>query len=114
MSVSSKCRASILGLADRCVERRLNPEDLLTTDQSRVVETSSGYAVVEPVTRLNQGQVLLILCAGHTQFAKLQGRALITNDGEAIEGEAREEVEVLGRVTYFINSTMRGDDCPVI
>lgn len=95
------------------IERRLNPEDLLTTDQSRIVETSAGYAVVEPVSKLNQGQVLLILCDGHTQFAKLQGRALIMDDGEAIEGEAAEEVEVLGRVTYFINRT-REDEKPTI
>lgn len=95
------------------IERRLNPEDLLTTDQSRIVETATGYAVIEPVTKLSQGQVLLILCGGYTQFAKLQGRSLITDDGEAIEGEAAEEVEVLGRVTFFINRTIRGDDCPV-
>ncbi|KKY88150.1 hypothetical protein OA46_05890 [Enterobacter cloacae] len=95
------------------IERRLNPEDMLTTDQSRIVETANGYAVIEPVTKLSQGQVLLILCGGYTQFAKLQGRSLITDDGEAIEGEAAEEVEVLGRVTFFINRTIRGDDCPV-
>lgn len=94
------------------VERRLNPEDLLTTDQSRIVETATGYAVIEPVTKLSQGQVLLILSDGYTQFAKLQGRSLITDDGEAIEGEAAEEVEVLGRVTYFINST-NSDHSPV-
>lgn len=94
------------------IERRLNPEDLLTTDQSRIVETATGYAVIEPVTKLSQGQVLLILCGGYTQFAKLQGRSLITDDGEAIEGEAAEEVEVLGRVTYFINST-NADPSPV-
>lgn len=94
------------------VERRLNPEDLLTTDQSRIVETATGYAVIEPVTKLSQGQVLLILSGGYTQFAKLQGRSLITDDGEAIEGEAAEEVEVLGRVTYFINST-NSDHSPV-
>ena len=94
------------------VERRLNPEDLLTTDQSRIVETATGYAVIEPVTKLSQGQVLLILSSGYTQFAKLQGRLLITDDGEAIEGEAAEEVEVLGRVTYFINST-NSDHSPV-
>lgn len=95
------------------IERRLNPEDMLTTDQSRIVETATGYAVIEPVTKLTQGQVLLILCGGYTQFAKLQGRSLITDDGEAIEGEAAEEVEVLGRVTFFVNRTIRGDDCPV-
>ncbi|WP_286931965.1 hypothetical protein [Leclercia sp. UBA5958] len=94
------------------IERRLNPEDLLTTDQSRIVETATGYAVIEPVTKLSQGQVLLILSGGYTQFAKLQGRSLITDDGEAIEGEAMGEVEVMGRVTYFINRALE-DEAPV-
>lgn len=94
------------------IERRLNPEDLLTTDQSRIVETSEGYAVIEPVAKIPQGEVLLILCEGGTQFAKLQGRALITSDGEAIEGEAANDIEVLGRVTFFINRAS-DDSCPI-
>lgn len=92
------------------VERRLNPEDMLTTDQSRILETSTGYAVIEPVSKLKQGMLLILLCDGHTQFAKLQGRSLITEDGEAIEGEAAEEVEVLGRVTFFINRIQEDDN----
>jgi len=55
-----------------------------------------------------EGHVLLVKCYGRTQFAKLRGRALITDDGEAIEGDAVEEVEVMGRVTFFINSTDDG------
>ncbi len=95
------------------VERRLCPETICNVGiDTRFLETSSGYAVIEPVTRLVQGQVLLILVDGRTQFAKLRGRALITDDGEAIEGEAAEEVEVMGRVTYFINSA-DADDRPV-
>lgn len=72
---------------------------------------SLGFAVIEPVSR--QGQVLLILGRGRTQFAIFRGKALITEDGEAIEGAAAEEVEVMGRVTYFINST-DADDVPTI
>ena len=92
------------------VEQRLTPERICGIGMdSRILETSSGFAVIEPVTRLVQGQVLLILSGGQTQFAKLRGRALITDDGEAIEGEAAEEVEVLGRVTFFINSALQDD-----
>lgn len=79
---------------------------------TRILETSSGFALIEPVTRLVQGQVLLILSGGRTQFATLRGKALITDDGEAIEGAATEEVEVMGRVTFFINST-DADESPV-
>ncbi|MFH2244830.1 hypothetical protein ABK706_10460 [Enterobacter sichuanensis] len=38
---------------------------------------------------------------------------LITDDGEAIEGAALAEVEVLGVATFFINR-VRDDDSPVM
>jgi len=96
------------------VETSLTPESICGIGiDSRILETSSGFAVIEPVTRLVHGQVLLILSGGQTQFAKFMGKALITDDGEAIEGAAAEEVEVMGRVTYFINST-DSDDVPTI
>lgn len=95
------------------VEQRLTPERICGIGiDTRILETSSGFALIEPVTRLVQGQVLLILSGGRTQFARVMGRALICDDGEAIEGEAAAEVEVLGRVTFFINST-DVDDIPV-
>lgn len=94
------------------VEQRLSPASICTTNESRILETSSGFAVIEPVSRLVQNQVLLILSGGRTQFAKVMGRALICDDGEAIEGSAAEEVKVMGRVTFFINSTDE-DDRPV-
>ncbi len=96
------------------IERRLTPELICGVGiDTRILETSSGFAVIEPVSRLVQGQVLLILSGGSTQFAIFRGQALITDDGEAIEGTAAEEVEVMGRVTYFINSTDT-DDVPTI
>lgn len=95
------------------VAPRLSPEIICGIGlDSRILETSSGFAVIEPVSRLVQGQVLLILSGGQTQFARFLGKALITEDGEAIEGDAVEGVEVMGRVTFFINS-VDGDKCPV-
>ncbi|HFD3366460.1 TPA: hypothetical protein ACF26T_001319 [Escherichia coli] len=92
------------------VEQRLTPERICCVGiDTRIMETSSGFAIIEPVTRLVQNQVLLILSGGRTQFARVMGGALICDDGEAIEGEAAEEVEVLGRVTYFINSMLQDD-----
>lgn len=94
------------------VERQLSPSVLCNIGaESRVLETDVGFAIIEPVTKKSQGDVLLILCDGHTQFAKLMGKSLITDDGEAIEGPILEEVEVLGRVTFFINRAIN-DDCP--
>ena len=92
------------------VAPRLTPEIICGVGiDSRILETSSGFAVIEPCNRLVQNQVLLILSGGRTQFARVMGRALITDDGEAIDGSAAEEVEVLGRVTFFINRAMEDD-----
>lgn len=80
---------------------------------TRVVETSAGYAVIDVSRRPKQGDTLLINYDGRTEFAKLMGRAFITVDGEAIEGEALDDVEVAGVVTHtIINLTL--DDYPVI
>lgn len=69
---------------------------------TRVVETSSGYAVIDVSRRPKQGDTLLINYDGRTEFAKLMGMAFITVDGEAIEGEALDDVEVGGVVTHTI------------
>ncbi len=95
------------------IEDRFSPHDMCTTENSRILETSDGYAVIDPVIKLNPGEVLLILTDGHTQFARLQGRALITSDGEAIEGEALEGVEVMGKMSYFIKRALQ-DNGPTI
>lgn len=92
------------------VEHRLCPETICGIGiDSRILETSSGVAVIGPVSQRVPNQVLLILSGGRTQFARGMGRVLITDDGEAIEGAAAEEAEVLGRVTFFINSVMQDD-----
>ncbi|EFE7708770.1 hypothetical protein [Escherichia coli] len=96
------------------VAPRLSPEIICGIGMdSRILETSSGFAVIEPCTRLVQNQVLLILSGGRTQFARVMGRALICDDGEAIEGEALDGVTVIGPVTALINAVGRDDDCPV-
>ena len=96
------------------VSQQMTPELICGVGiDTRILETSSGFALIEPVTRLVQGQVLLILSGGRTQFARVMGRALICDDGEAIEGEALDGVTVIGPVTALINAVGRDDDCPV-
>lgn len=62
--------------------------------------------------KVKQGSILLIRSGGELQFAKLMGRSFITVEGESIEGDAMDEVEVLGVATHVIND-MRQDDSPV-
>ncbi|HHT0275194.1 TPA: hypothetical protein ACTW87_000624 [Klebsiella oxytoca] len=79
---------------------------------SHVIATDRGYVVLDLSLKVTQGSVLLIRLAGQLQFAKLMGQSFITVEGESIEGEAMDEVEVLGVATHVIND-MRQDDSPV-
>lgn len=49
-----------------------------------------------------QGSQVLIQHGGGTELATLRGKSLITEDGEAIEGEALDDVTVIGVVTFTI------------
>ncbi|UWZ71729.1 hypothetical protein NP224_15865 [Klebsiella michiganensis] len=79
---------------------------------SQVIETDRGYVVLDLSLKVTQGSVVLIRVAGEMHFAKLMGKSFITSEGESIEGEALDDVEVLGVATHVIND-MRQDDSPV-
>lgn len=81
---------------------------------SRILETSEGYAVIDVSLNVRHGDTLAVLAGGEVQFVKLAGKALITEDGEAIEGSALEEVVVIGRVTFFIIRALSDDSYPTI
>lgn len=79
---------------------------------SRVISTDSGFAVLDLSLKAKQGSTVLIRHAGFMEFAKILDRAFITMEGEAIEGEALDDVEVIGVVTYTIHNVMQ-DSSPV-
>lgn len=76
---------------------------------SRVIPTDRGYVVLDLSLKVKQGSIMLIRSAGELQFAKLMGRSFITVEGESIEGDAMDEVEVLGVATHAINDMRQGD-----
>lgn len=49
-----------------------------------------------------QGSQVLIQHGGGTELSTLRGKSLITEDGEAIAGEALDDVTVAGVVTHII------------
>ncbi|HCM7359278.1 TPA: hypothetical protein N3288_001723 [Klebsiella aerogenes] len=86
-----------------------------TGPNTRTVETATGYAVIDVSLKPKQNSTVMIAYSGITDFAKVMGRSLITRDGEAIEGDALDEVEVKGVVTFIINRAFQDDDgCPVM
>ncbi|STU22854.1 Uncharacterised protein [Klebsiella pneumoniae] len=100
--------------ANDFAESRVSMDTICDIDANKlIVETSDGYAVIDVSRRPVQGDTVLIRYDGRMEFAKVMGRALITADGEAIEGEALDDVEVGGVVTHTIIDLQR-DDAPVI
>lgn len=90
--------------ADDYIETTLTPEILCHIDANcHVIETDSGYAVIDRSIRPASGDLVLAMYDGRSQFAKWMGRSLITNEGEAIEGDALDGVTVFGVLTYTIN-----------
>ncbi len=88
------------------------PESFLPTS-ANIVETQDGYDLIENASEFKRGDTLLIWFCGRQQHAYWAGDALITDDGEAIEGEALEDVRLVGVVTHTI-SQVWVDDNPVM
>ena len=97
------------------VQRPLCLNELFNVNgNTLLIETSSGWAVIDKSRRPDPGIVLLVNVDGYNQFARWMGDALITEEGEAIEGEALDGVTVIGVVIALINAVERDDDCPVL
>lgn len=97
------------------VEVRLTVDKLCGTGpNTRIVQTETGYVVVDFSVKPKQGDTVLIQHSGGTDFTKIMGKAFITRDGEALEGEALDDVTVAGVVTFVINLALpNNDECPV-
>ncbi len=93
------------------VEGRLTVDKLCGTGpNTRIVQTETGYAVVDFAVKPKQQDTVLIQYSGGTDFARLMGKAFITRDGEALEGEALDDVVVIGVVTFIINCLLKDSD----
>ncbi|EUM09859.1 MULTISPECIES: hypothetical protein [Enterobacter cloacae complex] len=84
-----------------------------TPPSASIVETLEGYDVIEKGEQFERGNTLLIWFCGRQQHAYWAGDALITDDGEAIEGDALDDVRFVGVVTHTI-SPVWVDDNPVM
>lgn len=83
------------------------------TSNSLVIQTSEGLAVVDRGLMVRQGDILLTTMEGRSYFGKILGQAFITEDGEAIEGEALNDVTVHGVLTHTLNQ-VKDDKSPVM
>ncbi|QQE37189.1 hypothetical protein [Enterobacter asburiae] len=80
----------------------------------RTIETLAGYALINVARKPEVGDTVLVSFCGSLDFAKVLGKALITQDGEAIEGDALDDATVMGVVTHLLNRVTDTDNRPVI
>ncbi|MDO2441493.1 MULTISPECIES: hypothetical protein [Enterobacter] len=80
----------------------------------RTIETPAGFVIINVARMPGVGDIVLICFCGRLDLATVQGKALITTDGEAIEGDALDDADVLGVVTHLLNNITDTDDRPVI
>ncbi|HHQ9393638.1 hypothetical protein GH809_25465 [Klebsiella pneumoniae] len=84
-------------------EQRLTVNSICNVGpNTRLYERDGGYVVLDISLKPKQGSQLLIQHGGGTELATLRGKSLITEDGEAIEGEALDDVTVIGVLTFTI------------
>ncbi|EOW6741598.1 hypothetical protein ACOZ0W_000685 [Cronobacter dublinensis] len=71
---------------------------------SRIVETSTGYAVIDNSMLPTIGSTVLFSLYGNVQFGFITKHRIITDDGETLEGTTLDDVEIAGVVTHTIHS----------
>lgn len=71
---------------------------------SSIVETSTGYAVIDNSMLPAIGSTVLFSLYGNVQFGFITKHRIITDDGETLEGTTLDDVEIAGVVTHTIHS----------
>jgi len=72
------------------------------TSNSLVIQTSESAAVVDRGLAVRQGDIVIAILYGRSFFGKIHGQAFITHDGDTIEGECLDELQVIGVVAYLL------------
>ena len=91
------------------IEAPLTPESLMhVTQSSIIIPTDEGYAVAEPGHKVTKGKTVLLNVSGKLMFAEVGNGIFKTNDG-IIEGDALDDVRVLGVVTFMVKELPRGE-----
>ncbi|ELY4575633.1 hypothetical protein SMZ97_003268 [Cronobacter turicensis] len=98
------------------IERRVTLDGICAIGMnSRITETSTGYAVIDVSMMPTIGATILFSLFGNVQFGFITKNAIITDDGEALEGAALDDVQVVGVVTHTIhNVNCITDQRPII
>lgn len=68
----------------------------------RAIEILPGFVVIDITRNPQPGDTVAFSFCGGMQFARVQGKSLITPDGDVIEGDELDDVRVAGVVIFLI------------
>ena len=96
------------------MESRLDLNKLLVTHPraTLLIESDEGFVLVDRSLAVKVGDKVAYNFLGESAIGKLMYQAIITQEGEVIEGSSLEEVTILGKVTYEVLSMH--DDCRLV
>ncbi|WP_158781575.1 hypothetical protein [Pantoea sp. BAV 3049] len=80
---------------------------------SQLYEKDGDIYVIDRAVRPSRGDEFIYELYGQCGIGKMQGKALITSDGETIEGPVLDDLMMLGTVTFTI-VTHYEDHRPII
>lgn len=80
----------------------------------RIIETLASYALVSIAKQPSMVDTVLISYCVKVDFLTVQGKALIKQKGEAIEGDLLGDTKVIGIVIFLLNRVSETDNLPVI
>lgn len=86
------------------IENRLdlNRVFIMHPSATSLFESSGLQYLVDSALKPSQGHLICFELFGNQSIGRMAGRAIITEDGEAYEGDTLEEVTVLGVVVLTI------------
>ncbi len=86
------------------IEKRVEMYDLVHFNPGSTIylQSDDSVVLVDRSLKPSDGCTVAFEMLGQNYFGKIMGRSIITEDGEALEGEALDDVVVIGVVTNIV------------
>lgn len=96
------------------IQRRITVNDLVVHNPNATlfIERDEGMLIVDQSAIVKCGDRVALVHEGESLLATTGDQFVITEDGQKIDGDALNDVIVLGKVTYEIMSVW-SDDSPI-
>ncbi|WP_437614455.1 hypothetical protein [Erwinia sp. V71] len=86
------------------IEKRIEMYDLVQFNPGSTIylQSDDSVVLVDRSLKASDGCTVAFEMLGQSYFGKIMGRSIITEDGDALEGDALDDVVVIGVVTNIV------------